>query len=185
MVEIRQLSRRTMYENRWMKVHEDTVVFSDGSQGIYGVVDKEDFALIIPVRDDGRFQLVEQYRYPVGGRYWEFPQGSWETKPGTDISLVASGELEEETGYRAKTLTKLGHLFQAYGVTNHGCHVCLATGLVRGQAERDHEGQGMVTKAFRLSEIHDMISRGQIKDAPTIAALGLLAIAGSGSRPFV
>ncbi len=76
-----------------MKVHEDAVMFSDGSEGIYGVVDKEDFALIIPMGDDGRFQLVEQYRYPVGGRYWEFPQGSWETKPGTDISLVASGEL--------------------------------------------------------------------------------------------
>lgn len=166
-----------------MKVHEDAVMFSDGSQGIYGVVDKTDFALIIPMRDDGRYQLVEQYRYPVGGRYWEFPQGSWETRPAADMSTVAAGELEEETGYRAKSFTRLGHLFQAYGVTNHGCHVYLATGLVPGQVQRDREEQGMVTKAFSLNEIHDMIRLGQIKDAPSIAALGLLAMSDPGLRP--
>ena len=42
------------------------------------------FVVIVPVEDDGRVHLVEQYRYPVKGRYWEFPQGSWEREPGVD-----------------------------------------------------------------------------------------------------
>lgn len=113
MNDIEKLARRTVYKNRWMKVHEDSVRFPDGSEGIYGVVDKEDFTLIVPRHDDGHYQLVQQFRYPVGGRYWEFPQGSWETKPGTAPEKVALGELEEETGFTTKSLTKLGHLFES------------------------------------------------------------------------
>ena len=176
MSDIRQLSRRTVYQNRWMRVHEDAVQFPDGSEGIYGVVEKEDFALIVPRHADGRFQLVQQFRYPVGGRYWEFPQGSWETRPGTDPEQVALGELEEETGLRATRLVRLGHLFEAYGFCSQGCHIFLATGLQRGTTRRDAEEQDMQTAAFTLEAIHAMIRSGAIKDAPSIAALGLLTI---------
>lgn len=45
---IKQLSTKTVYENKWMKVREDNVEFSNGSRGIYGVVEKPDFAMVIP-----------------------------------------------------------------------------------------------------------------------------------------
>ena len=173
---IKQVGRRTIYENRWMKVHEDDVRFPDGSEGIYGIVDKEDFVLIVPRHDNGRYQLVQQFRYPVAERYWEFPQGSWETKPRSNPELVALGELEEETGFKAKSLQKLGHLFEAYGFSNQGFHVFLADGLEQGEAARDHEEQDMITASFSPKEVTELISAGQIKDAPTIAALGLLAL---------
>ncbi len=64
-----------------MKVREDNILRRDGSAGIYGIVEKPDFALIVPMHD-GMIHLVEQYRYPVKGRFWEFPQGSWEQDPG-------------------------------------------------------------------------------------------------------
>ncbi|MEV2216103.1 NUDIX hydrolase [Streptomyces sp. NPDC050997] len=72
---------RLVYRNSWMTVREDALRRPDGSDGIYGVVDKPDFVLIIPVEGDG-FHIVEQYRYPVGGRFWEFPQGSWPEQSG-------------------------------------------------------------------------------------------------------
>ena len=81
---IETTSTRFVYENRWMRVREDTIRRRDGSTGIYGVVEKSDFVVIVPVEDDGQVHLVEQYRYPVKGRYWEFPQGSWEREPGVD-----------------------------------------------------------------------------------------------------
>ncbi|MEP1765351.1 MAG: NUDIX hydrolase [Sulfitobacter sp.] len=178
MKNVTQIARRCVYENRWMKVHEDAVRFPNGAEGIYGIVDKGDFALIAPRHDDGRFQLVEQFRYPVGARYWEFPQGSWETTPEADPEAVALGELEEETGLRAQELHKLGHLFGAYGFSNQGFHAFLATGLQQGSLNRDAEEQDMRTAAFSLPEMREMIAKGQIKDAPTIATLGLLSIAG-------
>jgi len=179
MDDIKRIGRRTVYENRWMKVHEDDVRFPDGSEGIYGIVDKEDFVLIVPRHDDGRYQLVQQFRYPVADRYWEFPQGSWETKPGSDPEIVALGELEEETGFRAKSLRKLGHLFEAYGFSNQGFHVFIADQLERGETARDHEEQDMLTASFSPKEVTKLISSGQIKDAPTIAALGMLTISES------
>ncbi|EEE48084.1 NUDIX domain-containing protein [Roseibium alexandrii] len=171
-----KLSRKTVYKNRWMQVHEDAVRFPDGSEGIYGLVDKPDFALIIPRHDDGRFQLVEQYRYPVGGRYWEFPQGSWEGVQNADLEQVALGELEEETGFKATSLTKLGHLFEAYGFSNQGFDIFLAEGLTPGEVNRENAEQDMATAAFTRAEITDLIRSGGIKDAPTVAALGLLSM---------
>ncbi len=175
---IRQLSRRTVYENRWMKLHEDKIRFPDGTEGIYGVVDKEDFVLIVPVHPDGSFQLVRQYRYPVAGRYWEFPQGSWETRPGTDPAQVAKGELEEETGLRAGRLDKLGFLYPANGIANQGCHIFRATGLAEGQVAREPEEQDLETARFTRAQIMAMIASGDIRDAATVAALLLLDAAG-------
>jgi hypothetical protein len=68
---IEQVSSLVVYHNQWMQVREDVIRRPDGSQGIYSYIDKPDFALVIPVERDG-FHLVEQYRYPVSHRSWEF-----------------------------------------------------------------------------------------------------------------
>lgn len=73
-MEITTTDSRIVYSNRWMRVREDHIQRADGSPGLYGVVDKPDFSLVVPVDATG-FHIVEQYRYPVGARYWEFPQG--------------------------------------------------------------------------------------------------------------
>src|SRR4051794_30183138 len=98
-----------------MRVREDVIRRADGSDGIYGVVEKKDFALIIPF-DGDHVWLVEQFCYPVGRRYWEFPQGSWEELDKVDREELARGELEEETGLRARQMRHLGFLHQAYRV---------------------------------------------------------------------
>jgi len=129
---IRAVASRVVYENRWMTVREDDVIRPDGSAGIFGVVMKPDFALVIPYDGLG-FYVVEQYRYPVEGRYVEFPQGSWEAAPDIDPLDLARAELAEETGLPAGTMTYLGHLFEAYGYCDQGFHVFLATDLTQGE----------------------------------------------------
>jgi hypothetical protein len=49
--------RRMAYSNSWMTVWEDQVVFPEGSEGIYGLVHKPDFALVVPFDGSG-FYLV-------------------------------------------------------------------------------------------------------------------------------
>src|SRR5271165_3419874 len=130
---MKTLSSRVVYQNRWMRVREDAIERADGSPGIYGVIEKTDFALIIPV-EDGHLYLVEQYRYPVAARFLEFPQGTWEMNPDADPADVARGELREETGLVAEQMNYLGHLFIAYGMSNQGFHIFRATGLRQGEA---------------------------------------------------
>jgi len=174
---IRTTATRIVYENRWMRVREDAIVRQDGSPGIYGVVEKADFAIIAPV-DDGMIHLVEQYRYPVQGRYWELPQGSWENAPDTDPLELARAELREETGLTAQAMMHVGHLFECYGHSNQGFHIYLAQGLRQGEAHREHTEQDMISRAFPVQEVIAMITEGVIKDAATVATLGLLRLKG-------
>ncbi len=96
----RQLSSRVVYANPWLSVREDEFERTDGSTGVYGVVDKQDFAIVV-AEQDGVFHLVEQFRYPIGRRSWEFPMGGWPPgKDGTALAL-AQAELREETGLTA------------------------------------------------------------------------------------
>jgi 8-oxo-dGTP pyrophosphatase MutT (NUDIX family) len=164
---------RVVYENRWMRVREDAIERSDGSTGAYGVVDKPDFALVIPVEPGGLW-LVEQFRYPVGGRYWEFPQGSWEDRPDTDPAELAAAELREETGLRAGRLERLGRIFPAYGYSSQGGQVFLATGLTPGPASRSAEEQDLVARRFSHAQWQEMLAGGQIADAGSLAAWALL-----------
>ena len=176
--EIATLDTKVVYQNRWMTVREDLILYPDGSKSVYGVVEKSDFVVIVPVDADGSIHLVEQYRYPVAGRYWEFPQGSWEQTPVADPLDVACGELREETGLIAAQMTYVGHLFQGYGYATQGYHIFLAQNLRRTVAEPDHEEQGLITRPFSPSALAKMIRDGEIKDGSTLATLGLLQIKG-------
>jgi 8-oxo-dGTP pyrophosphatase MutT (NUDIX family) len=175
-VSIRQLSTRAVYQNPWMRVREDEIERADGSTGIYGVVEKPDFALIIPRDRDGGLWLVEQYRYPVADRFWEFPQGSWEQQPDADSAALARGELQEETGLKAESLDHLGHLYEAYGYCTQGFDVWLATDLEQTPTYRHVEEQDMRVRKVTRDDWEAMLRAGEVKDAPSIAAYGLLLL---------
>jgi ADP-ribose diphosphatase len=173
--ELEQVSTRVVYENRWLRVREDRTRRSDGREGIYGVVEKVDFCAIAAI-DRGVMHLVEQFRYPVGGRFWELPQGSWESRPDADHAEVARAELKEETGLRAGSMLYVAHLFLAYGFSTQGYHVYLASDLEAGEPALEDDEQGLISRAFTLDEVETMVCEGRIKDATTVAVLGLLKL---------
>jgi 8-oxo-dGTP pyrophosphatase MutT (NUDIX family) len=174
---IEQVSSRVVYQNAWMTVREDEIIRADGSAGIYGVIDKPPSALVLPFEDDG-FWLVEQYRYTVGGRYWEFPQGTLPDRADGDPDEVARHELAQETGLRAGRVERLGRFFHAYGMSNQACNVFLATDLEQdpGAAAPDPEEFDLVAKWFPRPEVESMLHDGRIVDLATIAAYGLLLL---------
>lgn len=175
--DITSLGSRIVYRNAWMTVREDAIRRRDGSVGTYGVIDKPDFVVVVPLHDDGSLQLVQQFRYPVGARCWEFPLGTW-GPPGTDPALVARHELEEETGLTAATLTHAGRLHAAPGTISQGYDVFLATGLTAGMAALEPEEQDMASRAFARTEFEAMLLDGTITDATTVACFGLLRLRG-------
>jgi len=164
-----------VYANAWMTVREDDIRRADGSTGIYGVVDKPHYALVIPL-DGDRLHLVEQFRYPLGMRRWEFPQGTAPNLAAVDAGELAARELREETGLLARELTALGVLDVAPGLTSQRGTVFLATGLTQGEPAREPEEQDMRTAWFARAEFEAMITSGEITDAQTIAAYTLLLL---------
>lgn len=173
---IRTLGSREVYRNRWMSLREDDIELPDGTRGIYSVVDKPDFALVIP-RERGGFHLVQQYRYPVAGRYWEFPQGSFGVGKSGDSLDMARAELAEETGLRAGAMTHLGHLFCAHGTSSQGFDVYLAEDLEPGEPDREVEEQDMIQCWVTHAEFDAMVRDGRIRDDSTLAAYTLMTLA--------
>lgn len=174
---IERLASREIYRNRWMVLREDDIRRPDGSPGIYSVVDKPTYALVLPY-DGRRFRLVEQFRYPLGARRWEFPQGTAPDLTDTEPSELAARELREETGLRATSFELLGQLDVAPGMTSQRGWVFLATGIIEGESQREHEEQDMRSAWFAREDVEDMMRSGVIVDAQSIAAYSLFLLQG-------
>ena len=168
---IKTLSSREVYRNPWLRVREDQVERSNGARGIYGVVDKDDCAIIVPIAGDTIY-LIEQYRYTVQQRCLELPQGGWQAA-GVDPEKLARGELREETGLVAAHMTRLGELWIAYGFVRQKEHVYLATGLELVHADPDPEEHDLVLHNVPIARFEEMILDGAIADGCTLAAWGL------------
>jgi ADP-ribose pyrophosphatase len=168
---ITTLSSREVYRNHWMRVREDEILRSNGEKGIYGVVEKEDSAIILPI-DHGRIWLVGQHRYTIGERALELPQGGWEMEVDNPEEL-ARGELREEIGMDAAAMTHLGTLWVAYGFTRQKQHVFLATGLTPAEKNPDAEEHDLTVHSFSVEEFERMMLEGVIRDGSTLAAWGL------------
>ena len=173
---VRTTGSREVYRNAWMRVREDTIELADGSPSVYGVVERPDFGLVIPAEDDG-FWLVEQFRYPLGRRALEFPQGTWSQGAGGSAVELARAELAEETGLRAGRLHHLGHLDLAPGMSAQEFDVWLATELTPGPVAREPSEADMTTTFVSEAELRQMIRDGRFTDAPSLAAYALLLLA--------
>jgi len=168
---IRTLSTREVYRNQWLRLREDRILRSNGKEGIYSVVDKDECAIILPIESD-RIWLVDQFRYTIQERAWELPQGGWEEAV-PDPEELARGELKEETGLHAERMVSLGSIWIAYGFARQKQHVFLATGLTQAETDRDAEEHDLVVRSFAIDEFERMMREGTIADASTLAALGL------------
>lgn len=168
---ITTLSSREVYRNHWLRVREDAILRSNGEKGIYGVVEKDDAAIIVPI-DGDRIWLVEQFRYTIQERALELPQGGWEREIESPEDL-ARGELKEETGLEAAEMIQLGELWVSYGFARQKQHVFLATGLTQAARKPDAEEQDMTVRSVSIAEFEEMMLSGAIRDNSTLAAWGL------------
>lgn len=80
-----------------MSVREEQLRHADDADGVYGVVEKPDIALIIPAEEE-RFHLITQFRYRTEERSLEFPQGTAGAEP-LEAEALAQVELIGELGY--------------------------------------------------------------------------------------
>jgi 8-oxo-dGTP pyrophosphatase MutT (NUDIX family) len=174
--EIRTLSSSVVYSDNWTRLRRDEIERSDGSQGTYAVVERDNFALVIPA-ENGGFYLVEEYRHPLGRRGWSFPQGSFPKGEDGTPEELARAELAQETGLRAGRLTRLGELAVAHGMSGQYGEHWLATELTQGEPDLEPEELGLRHEWVKREDFEAMIRDSRIVDTSTVAAYALLLMA--------
>jgi len=89
-------------------------------------------AVVILAECEGKVILVEQSRVPLGGRpCLELPAGLVGDEDDKGVEETAVKELEEETGYTADRIERLGQFFSSPGMVAEGFDLVRAHGVRR------------------------------------------------------
>ena len=87
-------------------------------------------AVVILAEHEGKVILIDQPRVPLGERCLELPAGLvGDTDPNATIEDTAIKELEEETGFTADRIERLGEFYASPGMLSEGFTLVRAHGL--------------------------------------------------------
>jgi 8-oxo-dGDP phosphatase len=128
---------------------------------------------VVPVHDDGTVTLVRQYRAAVDALVLEIPAGTRD-KAGESPETTARRELAEEAGLEASHWELLVGTWNTPGVSDQHTLIYLATGLAPCPARPDGVEEGFMTvETIHLSDLDELVARGEIKDETTLLGLYL------------
>jgi 8-oxo-dGTP pyrophosphatase MutT (NUDIX family) len=162
----RTLSSKTVYENPWMRVREDSVIRPDGTSGIYGVMESEDSVVIVALNNFNEIYLIKSYSYPAMAWSWTLPGGGSNSE---DLEIAAKRELIEETGIVASSWSTLGNTRIAGGLITERTSFLLAQDLLfKERVDADDKDLIEKGKFVAFNDVEKMIASGEINDCQTI-----------------
>ena len=163
---------RYLFQSPWFNLRQDELTLPSGLDVTYTVVEHPGYVVIVPVLADGRVVMEHIYRHPVQRTLLECPAGGLDGEP---PEVAARRELEEETGYRADTLTHLGHFVGSSGNSSEEYDIFLATDLrADGVIHRDPTEQ-IEVELIPLAALHARVLHHELDDGPSALAILLAA----------
>lgn len=122
--------------------------------------------VVLPIKSDGKILMVKQFRAPLGRIMLEAVAGK--TEHGETPEFTALRELEEETGYKAGKITKLGVAFASPGISTECFHFFLAENLTKTSQNLDEDEIVQVIDLTK-EQLEAAIKNGEIEDSKTVA----------------
>jgi len=166
------IDRQQIYRGRVVKLDLVNVTLPDGQTSQREIITHPGAVAIVALDDAKNVLMVRQYRLAAGRVMLEIPAGTLE--PDEAPIVCAERELQEETGYKPQNLTPIGGIFVAPGYTTEYIHLFRASNLIESRLEMDSDEFIEVIK-IPFSQALDMVDKGEIQDAKSIA--GLLRVA--------
>lgn len=166
------LSSRELFKAGFFRFRSDQCELPDGRvMPNYYVLEFPDWVNIVPVTDDNKIVLVEQYRQASGEVCLEIPGGSTDPKFKEDPKVAALRELAEETGYVPEDVRLVGVHAPNPAMQNNRMHTFVGFGcrLVTQPQLDPFEDINVVTKS--IPEVVDMIFTGKINHSIVVASL--------------
>jgi ADP-ribose pyrophosphatase len=162
------LKSKVVYQGPVFGVRRDEVIEPSGVRATREVITHSGSVVVLPVLPDGRIVLIRQYRHATRQYLWELVAGRMDE--GETPKQGAARELIEETGYRAKKFSVFLDLFPSPGFLEERMYILLAEGVTPGKAQPE-EDEKIISCAYKPQELREMIRRGQLHDAKSVAGI--------------
>ncbi|MBB6677676.1 NUDIX hydrolase [Cohnella lubricantis] len=161
------LETKQIFQGRVISVQVDTVRLPNGGTSTREIV-RHPGAVAVLALLEGRLLVVEQYRKPLERMQVEIPAGKLE--PGEDPQEAALRELEEETGYKARSIRHLRSFSTSPGFAEEVIHLYAADDLEPTEVHLD-EDEFLTCEAITLEQAERFMEEGKIFDAKTVLAV--------------
>jgi ADP-ribose pyrophosphatase len=162
------LSSKVVYEGPVFGVRRDEVLEPSGVRATREVITHPGSVVVLPVLPDGKIILIRQYRHATRQFLWELVAGRIDD--GEAPRQAAKRELIEETGYRAKSFKVFLDVFPTPGFLEERMYILLAEGVTPGDAQPE-EDEKIVSRAYSVAELKEMIRKGHLRDAKSVAGI--------------
>ncbi len=162
------LNSEIVYQGPVFGVRRDRVLEPGGLRTTREVITHSGSVVVLPVLPDKRVVLIRQYRHATRQYLWELVAGRIDE--GESVKEAAARELLEETGYRAKSFKVFLDVFPTPGFLEERMYILLAEGLTAGEAQPE-EDEKIQVRSYSLKELKQMIRKGQLHDAKSIAGI--------------
>jgi len=173
----RVVDSRVVHKGHYMEFRVDTIERVDGTRGQRDIVGHPGAVAMLAIDDADRVLMVRQFRLAAGGVLLEIPAGTLDVDPSTgeveDPEIASRRELEEETGYRARSWRRLASFWTAPGFATELMHLYLATDLEPVEEGRlgPDEDEHLELERVPVADALAMAERGEIRDAKSLVTL--------------
>ena len=173
-IKVTTLGSKKLFENKYVTVREDETQWENSSGETatydYTVITGHNSYVDVIVYDSvlNKYLMVNQYRYAVGKRSWEFTAGY--INDGEKPEEAAARELEEEAGVKADKVNLVGKLYQLVGKGDIYGYVYYVDSFKESNTNFDpmENFVGLTADWFTADEINEMILYGENFDANTV-----------------
>ena len=172
-MKIKVIKRSQIHKARVFDLVREEVILPNGTTMEIDIIKHPRASAIVPMKDETTVLMLEQYRHAIGETIWEIPAGTLHANE--DPLNCARRELEEETGFTAKSWEELGVITPLPAYSDERIHVYLASDLTHSQQNLDPD-EILQVREVSLPIAIDMIKEGKIRDGKTISSLFLAVL---------
>ncbi len=168
---------RPIYENPWVTLGLADVSQPSGKRFEHHTVTLPAAAIVVVLDDDSEHVLMSwRHRFVSDVWNWELPGGLLDQDEApTD---TAAREVEEETGYRPRTIEHLVTFEPMIGIVRSAHSVFLARGVERVAAATEADEGSF--EWVPLADVPELIAKGRIVNSGTLVGLlHVLALSGA------
>jgi ADP-ribose pyrophosphatase len=151
-----------------LRVNTEVARLPDGREVELDIVRHPGAAAVVPFVTLDEVVLIRQHRHAAGGTLLEVPAGKLDA--GEPPELCAARELEEEAGFRAGRLERLGWIFTTPGFTDERIFLFAAFDLEPVPLRPDDD-ELIEPVRVPLRDALELVWRGELTDAKSALAL--------------